>query len=218
MHKLVVYTLFLVVFIIGCAEPEPETPPPPPPPPPPSAQELASKIIADVKLNDPIPTSTSVISPTVAGNMKTQLQKGLGEISGQVNNENARTIVRMAVDDRISACVDAELWTHVLALIDLHLVIKPDSKKHIANQTRAVIQLKKPVVTIKGVLTDKTTGRKKALLDFFMPLENKTYSESMLVGESMYGLRLEEVIGSDKGIILYYQEADERYEILRDKD
>ena len=51
-----------------------------------------------------------------------------------------------------------------------------------------------------------------------MPLENKTYSETMNEGETLYGLRFEKVIGNDQGIVFYYPDAEERFDVLRETE
>ena len=212
MYKHIVYTLFIAIFIIGCKEPEPEVIVEPPPPP--TAQVLALKVYNDLNLKGQVPSAKNVISDAVVTRMEGELKRHKDALSREVNGEDALALIRHAIDTRIKECEETAAWTQVLALIRMHLVLKPGSKKHIIIQDRAIVQLKKPVVSIKGFLTDNKTKRKKALLDFFIPLENVTYSETMLQGEQLHGLRFEKVIGDDQGIIFFYIDADERFEVF----
>jgi hypothetical protein len=212
MHKALLYTLLAAIFIIGCAkepEPEPEIAPPPPPPPP-TPQEVADKILADVSN----PTADELTNPQKLEGSKALLSQQKAQLAATQDGKETLQIVSRTIDQKLRGAVNNEDWPLTFYFSDLHITLNPDSTRFLSERTRAISELKKPVVTIKGLINDKSTGRRIAHLDIYLPLERRTASESMKLGDQLYGIRFAEIIGKNQGIVFDYLETGESFEVL----
>jgi hypothetical protein len=215
MFKTLLYTLLMGIFIIGCAgevleeEPIEEVAPPPPTP-----EEVAEKIINDLQLMTPLPPPGTTIPPEIIAKMKTSLQGEKARLSATEDGKRALAIVSQRVDSRARQCFNNQLWPFVLAISDMHIILNPGSKKFDIERNRAVAELSRPIIVIKGILNDGATNRPLARLEITLPLENRTVTESMKQGEQLYGVRFVEVIGHSQGIVFKYLETDDLFEVL----
>jgi len=107
-----------------------------------------------------------------------------------------------------------ELWSFVLVYADIHGILDPGSKKFRAQRDRAIAELKRPTVVIKGILSDSVTNRPSAILRITFPLDGRTVTETMKQGDLLHGLRFVEVIGNSQGIVFEYVETGEPFEVL----
>ena len=215
MYKRLLYIILIAIFIIGCSKPvEEEVVEEEPPPPPPTPEEIAAKIVNDLQLDKPLPAAGSTFDPGLLGTFTAKLKAEKAQRSATQDGKIALQIVSKRIDQRIRQCFNNELWSHTLANVELHLIMEPGSTKFIAEQTRAVAELKKPKVTIKAIISDGQTGARMAYLDIYLPLEAETRSESMKLGDQMYGIRFTEIIGNNQGIIFEYMETGENFEVF----
>ena len=216
MYKKVLYTLLMCIFIIGCAEepieePEGDLPPPPPPPTP---EEIAGKIINDLQLNGPPPAAGASVPPDIANRMKATMSSQKANLSATEDGKMALVIVGHKVDSRVRQSNNNESWAFVLLYTDLHIVLNPGSKKFNAERIRAVAELSRPIVVIKGILHDGTTNRPLARLAITLPLENRTVTETMKEGDELYNIRFIEVIGNSQGIVFEYVTTGDTFDVL----
>lgn len=214
MYKRLVYIILMAIFIIGCSEPEPEVVEAPPPPPPPTPQEIAAKIINDLKLDAPLPAPGASFDPAALATATQQLTQKKAQLAATEDGKLSLQIVSQKINSRVRASFNNELWGHVLAYSGMHEILNNGSTKFLAEKTKAVAELKKPKVTIKGILNDGQSGSRSAYLDIYLPFENVTHSESMKIGDQLYGIRFVEIIGNNQGIIFEYMETGENFEVL----
>lgn len=216
MPKRLLYMLLAMVFIIGCAakEEEPEEEEAPPPPPPPTPEEIAAKIVNDLGLDGPVPGPGSSIQASEAQRLLEITKQQNVQLSATEDGKRSLAIVSNKIDSRIRACFNNEAWSHVLAYSEMHLVLEPGSVKFLNERTKAIAELKKPKVTLKGILNDPSTNRQIANLEIFLPLENRTVSETMTLGDQMYGLKFTEVVGNNQGVVFEYLETGDFFEVL----
>lgn len=215
MYKHILYTILIAIFIIGCSEPVEEVDEDiPPPPPPPTPQEVAAKLSNDLKLDAPLPAEGATFDPAELARMTNLLKQQNAQLSATEDGKISMQIVSQKIDSQVRKCYSNERWAHVLAFSDMHLILQPESTKFIAERTLAVAELKKPQVTIKGIIKDGSSGSRLAYLEIYLPFEGKTYSESMKLGDQLYGIRFTEIIGNNQGIIFEYLETGESFEVL----
>lgn len=178
-------------------------------PPPPSPEEVAQKIIADAQLNKPMPAPNSSLPPAARQTILDLLRREKNRLQGTEDGDQALAIVARKVDQRIRRYERAELWEHVLTLTDAHLIFKPGSSKFNHTREKALTELRKPRVTVRGL--PDFGGQRIAMLSFYLPMTNQTFIEHMAIGEEMHGVRLLGVFGEDRGVRMEYLETGERF-------
>ena len=94
-------------------------------------------------------------------------------------------------------------------MTDAHLIFKPGSGKFNHTRDKAILELRKPRVTVRGL--PEFDGRKVAMISIYLPLTSQTYFERMAIGEEMHGVRLLSVFGEDRGVRMEYLETGERF-------
>lgn len=189
----------------GCSEIAKE--PPPEEPPPPSAQEIAQQILTDAQLTMPLPARGSRVARVERDTLLRKLQEAKRLHSGAEEGREALRIVERKVEERIRASADAKLWEHAMMYIDAYEIFNPDSTKFRLTRERALQQLRKPIVTVRGL--PYVEGRKVALLSFYMPLSHRTESVQLQIGDELYGMKLLGIVGEDRGVDLRYLETGE---------
>ena len=178
-------------------------------PPPPSPEEIAQKIIADAQLNAPVPEEGSSLPPSVRQTMLDLLRREKNRLQGTEDGDQALAIVARKVDDRLRQYERAELWEHVLALSDAHLIFKPGSRQFNHTRDKALTELRKPRVTVKGL--PEFGGPKIAILSFYLPMTHVTHPARMAFAAEKYTVRRPGGFGEDRGVRMEYLETGERF-------
>lgn len=191
-----------------------EPPPDPDAPPPPTPEEIAAKIVSDLQLNAPLPARGSRLPRNAAAQFLTAVRTAKTQNSVSEDGKRALDFVSQELDRRLRALEDAELWEHVLNYCDAHLIFDPTSKKFDRYRDKAVVELRKPKVTLGGFYIDGNTNLTAVFMDFYIPTTRMTHRENVRVGEEFYGLKLVEIIGDNQGVSLEYQETGEAFEVL----
>lgn len=206
--------LAIAFFAAGCEEkppPEPETPPPPTP------QEIAAKIVSDLQLKSPLPAPGSTMPRNASQKFINTVRTAKSQNSASDDGKQALAFVSQELDRRLRTLESQELWEHVLTYCEAHLIFNPGSRKFDRARDKAVVELRKPKVTVHGFYIDGNTNQTAVFMDFYIPTEKKTYREQVRVGEEFYGLKLVEIIGNNQGVTLEYQETDETFDVLTDR-
>ena len=206
--------LAMACCITGCAEKEPETPDALPPPPPPTPQEIADKIMTDLQLNEPLPAPGATMPKQASANFLNAVRGAKTQNSVSVDGKEALQIVSQSLDSRLRALESNQLWEHTLTYCDAHLIFSPDSHKFDRTREKAVAELRKPRVTIRGFYIDGNTNQTSVFMDFYLPMEKATHREQVRVGEEFYGLKLVEIIGNNQGVTMEYLETGQSFNIL----
>ena len=178
-------------------------------PAPPSPEEIAKKIIEEAQLNAPIPPRGSSLPPSVRQTILDLLRREKNLLKGTEDGDRALAIVARKVDERVRQYERVELWEHVLTMTDAHLIFKPGSTKFNHTRDKALIELRKPRVTVHGI--PEFDGQKIALLSIYLPMTSETFTERMSIGEEMHGVRFLSVFGDDRGVRMEYLETGERF-------
>jgi len=175
----------------------------------PTPDERAQLIIQEAQLNAPIPARGSSLPPSVRQTILDLLRREKNRLQGTEDGDKILAIVAREVDSRVREFERAELWEHVLTMTDAHLIFKPGSSKFNHTRDKAILELRKPRVTVRGL--PEFDGRKVAMLSIYLPMTSKTYFERMAIGEEMHGVRLLSVVGEDRGVRMEYLETGERF-------
>ena len=204
--------LFLGAAIAGCSQqssgPKPDLPNPNAPPPP-TPDQVAQQIISDAQLEGPMPPPGSPLPLAVRQNILDLLRRERSRLSGTEEGNRALAIVSRKIDERVRAYEQAELWEHVLTYTDAHLIFNRDSKRFNHVRDKALTELRKPRVTVRGLPEAK--GHKVAMLSIYLPMTSETFFERMGIGEEMHGIKLLSIFGEDRGVRLEYLKTGERY-------
>ena len=206
------YLVLLTVLLSACKEKEPEGPPPPPPPTP---QEIAAKLATEWQLNAPLPPPGIQIAPQAARQYIGTIRSGVTEHSATPEGKEALRIVSRQLDQRLRSMENNELWGPALLLCDAHAVLNPGSHRFDLTRERAVVELKKPQVTVDGFYEDIASGQTAAFLSYYLPLEGATHKEKVRLGEEMYGLKFVEIIGKNQGITFEYVATGDTFDVFR---
>ncbi len=204
--------LAMLVALSGCEEQTARERPQRPEleqPPPPSPEEIAQKIITDAQLDAPMPAAGSSLPPSVRQTILDLLRREKNRLQGTEDGDRALAIVARKVDERVRRYERAELWEHVLTMTDAHLIFKPGSAKFNHTRDKALTEVRKPRVTVRGL--PEFDGRKVAMLTIYLPMTSQTYFERMAIGEEMHGVRFLSVFGEDRGVRMEYLETGERF-------
>src|SRR5690606_14966061 len=97
--------------------------------------------------------------------------------------KEAIKIVSRAVETRLTAAEENEAWEPVMLLADTFEILNPGNTKYASVREAAEIELRKPVVTIRGIVDSQ--GQTVAFLDLYQPLENKRFQVRMRPGEEL---------------------------------
>lgn len=211
MRRLTVLLAVLLIAIAGC-EKEEEEEPLVEEAPPPSPQEIAQKIIRELDLTAPIPPPEWNMPKEVIPGYLSAFRSARSQHSSTMEGKEALRIVSRAVDKRLNRMEEAEHWDAILLLCDVHEILNPGSTKFNLSREKAEVELRKPRVTVKGIM--EAAGQKVAFLHYYLPLTGERFDERVRVGEEFYGLRLLNIIGMDRGVRLEYLETGESFEVL----
>lgn len=206
--------LAMAFFVAGCEEkppPEPEAPPPPTP------EEIAAKIVSDLQLNGPLPAPGSTMPKNASQQFLSTVRAAKNQNAASEDGKRALSFVSQELDRRLRALESNGLWEHVLTYCDAHLIFNPNSRKFDRARDKAVVELRKPRVTVQGYYIDGKTNQTAVFMEFYLPSEKQTYKEQVRVGEEFYGLKLVEIIGDNQGVTLEYLETDETFDVLSDR-
>ena len=204
--------LLLCSLFAGCSDSAPGARPDlpdPNAPPPPTPEEIASQIIADAQLDAPVPSKGSSLPPAVRQNILDLLRRANMNYSGTEDGKRALAIVSRKIDERVNTYERAQLWEHVLTYTDAHLIFNKGSKRFNHIRDRAIVELQKPRVTVRGL--PEADGQQIAMLSIYMPMTSETYFERLAIGEEMHGIKVLNVFGEDRGVRLEYLKTGERY-------
>jgi hypothetical protein len=210
--------LILTILFVGCSgESEPALTDAPPPPPPPTPQEMATEIVKSINLDAPPPPPGSKFPPAEADKIKNVIKQKKTALSTTEDGKRALAMVSRRIDQKLRTFEQSQLWEHVLVFSELHTILNPGSKKFVEVQQRAVAELQRPEVTVKGFVSDGNSGQKIAFLDIYLPLEGETINDRMRIGEEKYGIKFVEVIGRDQGVLFEYMATGDTFEVLTSK-
>lgn len=210
----VLAVLAMAFCIAGCAEKEPETPATPPPPAPPTPQEIADKIMTELQINGPLPAPGATMPKQASASFLNTVRSAITQNSTGAVGQEALQLVSQKLDSRLRALENNLLWEHALTYCDAHLVFNPGSHKFDRTREKAIAELRKPRVTIRGYYIDGNTDRTAVFMDFYLPMTKETHREQVRVGEEFYGLKLVSIIGNNQGVTLEYLETDESFDVL----
>jgi len=208
-------TLMLIFPLTGCDDEVPREKPDRPDvgedgvPPPPTPEEVAQQIIAEAQLNAPMPRRGASLPPAVRQTILDLLRRERNRLKGTEDGDQSLAIVAAKVDEKVRQYERAELWEYVITMIDAHLIFNPGSVKFSHIRDKALIELRKPKVTVTGI--PDFNNRKIAMLRIYLPLSSETFSVKMSIGEEMHGLRFLDIFGNNRGVRLEYIETGERF-------
>ncbi len=101
-----------------------------------------------------------------------------------------------------------EAWPKVLVWCEVLEEVDPDNVKLPIYRKKANSEINKPKVAFKGVMNDGI------FVKIELRLENETYSEVVRMGQEIHGIKIVEVIGRGKGIVIEYLETHEIKEVM----
>lgn len=206
------WSALFVTFSGGCGPSEPVTPAPvvdPNAPPPPTPEQISKRVITELGLDQPLPPPGSRLLGTTRGTVLGMFTQQQATLSTSPEGQAALKIIQKVLEDRISAYERSEFWEHVVTYVDAYKILQPDSRKYVQLQEKAMRELRRPRVTVKGL--PEFEGHKMALLNIYIPLTSESYDERLSVGDEIHGIKFVGVFGNDRGVRLEFLETGERY-------
>lgn len=206
--------LMAVLFLPGCAEEEaPVVVPTKAAAPPPTPSEIAFQISRSLGLNAPLPAAGSTLPPGTAKTFKASITRIKNE---QVTKEEGLEVlgfISSNLEKRIRKMEGAKLWHHLLIYEEGYRILNPRSQKFKRQRDKAIIELKRPTVTLTGFMHDGRNDYTIAFVEIHMPLEDKVYEERMRPGEEIHGVKLIKVIGNNQGVTFEFLEDGDIFDV-----
>ncbi len=210
MKRLGLLMLILTVALTSCEEP------PPPedlPPPPPTVGEIRGALDSTIQ---------GIRSGNYGQAQKIEALSKMLEIGNKYrtgpNWKEALTGFAGSVSAKTksvydTAKTDEDAWPKVRIWCEVLAAVDPDNVKLKLYRQKATAEINKPKVTFKGHMV--AAGTDTIFIDIEVPKEGKTYSEKVRVGQEIHGIKIIEMIGAGKGIVIEYLETNDRKEIMR---
>lgn len=215
MRRMTLFLALAAVIAAGCGEDEPELPPPPEPTEAPkkTAEQLAAETMQKLdpllKPNNPRAFPAQAIVTDAKNKYRPPAEP---------NGEEALSQIKRDLGDRFDKAYRAGQWNLVVALagvLDIFAKGPPERagelKKNDRYRQRALAELSKPQVTVTGFVDDYVG------LSIKVPPSNEKISEYVREGDSFLDdpnqpgeklLRLEEIIGDNREVRIYYYKTD----------
>ncbi len=199
-------------LLAGCGPSEPAKPKQvvdPNAPPPPTPEEIAKRAITELSLDQPLPPPGTRMMGNIRATTLAQFKQQHMTLSKTPEGQIALKQVQKVLEDRISAFENGGYWEHVVTYTDAFAIFHPGSKKYERLHQKALVELRKPKVTLKGL--PEANGQKIAFLNIYIPLSSENFDERLSQGEEMHGIKFLGVFGRDRGARLEYTETGERF-------
>ena len=202
---LVAFGVSMNGMLTGC-EKKPPTPPPTvtQAPPEPSPEEIAGKIRTEALAPVVAAMALGKISPQVRTKLVDDLTKARSANQATENGKKALNLISSELENVVNKAKAEGKWDVVLAGVAGYEVFNPDSAGMKRVKEQAEIQGKKPIVTLKGFMSEKKDNRVYAFLSVEDPMTGTKKDVQVAEGEEFEGLRFNKVIGDQRGIELEY--------------
>jgi len=215
MKYLPLYLMLALFVFVGCGEPEPE-------PPPPAASIEAPKKSADQLHQETMKKMNPAVNPTNPRALVVQAictdVKGKYRPPMEPNGPEALTKIKRDLNTRFDRAYKAGQWKLVITIaggLDVFAKGPPERtgelKKIDRLRKRAMAELSKPKLRVTGFLDDYV------MLEITIPTTNKKTKEQVREGDRFLDdpqepgtkvLRLDEIIGDNRGVRIYYYKTD----------
>ncbi len=178
-------------------------------PPPPTPEQISKRVITELGLDQPLPPPGSRLNSATRGTTLEMFKRQHTELSKTPEGQAALKMIQKVLEDRIAAYEAGEFWEHILTYTDAFAIFQPTSKKYERVKEKAMRELRRPRVTVKGL--PEVEGHKMAFLNIYIPLTSETFNERLSIGEEAHGIKVLGVFGNDRGVRLEFLETGERY-------
>ncbi|MCH7909055.1 MAG: hypothetical protein IIB38_05495 [Candidatus Hydrogenedentes bacterium] len=182
-------------------------------PPPPTPEEIAGSIVDEMGLSAPLPPPGSTLPPGSAAAFKADITRVKNEQMATEEGVAVLGIISGKLENRIRQVERSKLWHHVLIYEEAYRVLNPRSQKFKRQRDKAIIELKRPSVSLTGFMYDGRNDFTIAFLEINMPLEDILYEERMRLGEEIHGLKLIKIIGNNQGVTLEFLESGDVFDV-----
>jgi hypothetical protein len=200
-------------LLTGCGSAEPPKKPnattDPNAPPPPTPEEVAKRVSVELGLDQPLPLPGAKMNAATRATTLDQFRKQNSELSKTPEGQAAKKILEKTLEDKITAYQNGNFWEHVVTYTDAYKIFEPTTRKYESLQQKAMLELRKPKVTLKGL--PEVSGQKVAMVSIYVPLTSETFDERLAIGEELHGVKFIGVFGKDRGAKMEYSETGERF-------
>ena len=180
---------------------------------PPTPEEIAGSIVDEMGLSAPLPPPGSTLPPGSAAAFKADITRVKNEQMATEEGVAVLGIISGKLENRIRQVERSKLWHHVLIYEEAYRVLNPRSQKFKRQRDKAIIELKRPSVSLTGFMYDGRNDFTIAFLEINMPLEDILYEERMRLGEEIHGLKLIKIIGNNQGVTLEFLESGDVFDV-----
>lgn len=182
-------------------------------PPPPTPEQIATMITQKLGLNGPLPAAGTTLPPGTARTFKASVTSIREKQMGEEEGLEVLGFISSTFEKRIKQVERAKLWHHLIVYEEGYRVLNPRSQKFKRQRDKAIIELKRPSVTLTGFMYDGRNDFTIVYMNVHMPLEDKVYEERMRPGEEIHGLKLVKVIGNNQGVTFEFIENGDIFDV-----
>ncbi|MBI4556849.1 MAG: hypothetical protein HY706_04635 [Candidatus Hydrogenedentes bacterium] len=181
--------------------------------PEPTPEEIAMELRAAFQPVAAFVDTGGAIPQELKDQALSQLRTGKAKHQGTANGKKALAKIGDECEDKIKQASEAKLWYKVLLYCEALETLEPSNTVFVRYRDRATKEINKPRVTVKGIITDETTGSTNVSLQIYDPPTGKTETIWMREGEEHKKLRLIRIIGVNRGVEMEYLETGDKFEV-----
>ena len=204
--------VLMMVLIIGCGEKDGPVDTEGELPPPPTAEEIASDIRTAFEGQLTEMATGKRLTRKIGDDACSALRSKVNANRAEENGPEAISKVSFEVEQIARIAHSAEKWDIAMLGCLLYETIEPSSTTLARIKKRSDLEIKRPRISDLGFVTmggETTVFLKAALYD------GRIFDRQVTVGEEFFGLRLESIIGRQRGISLEYIETGQLFDVMK---
>lgn len=195
--------------LTACQEeaPDPETIAPPPP----TAGELANEIRQGYSSQIQAVTNRGHLTPQMMNEARNGLLQKTNAVRGEENGPQAIQVVTWELADEASEAYVRKKWGLCLLAGSLFQSLERNDTRLNRIMERSDLEIRRPIITNLSFMTvdgDTTVFVRGRMFD------GSTFNERVSVGDNFLGLRLERIVGRQKGVRVQYLATGQIYDVM----
>jgi len=216
MRRFIPLSLMVVLALAGCQQEE-APPPEPEAPPPPTCDEIYQELRGTLA-----PLYTAVEQARGIDNVT---REGMVASFGQHRARHAASENGPCALDRIASDMtalireakDHDRWRAIKGACQVYEIIRPNDTRHAEDHRKADLILARPIVRSRGYF--ESDGYLYAFLEVTDQDTGRVTNYQVREGEEFHGiLRLEEIVGNQQAVVIWYEPLDDTWRVLSPRE